>query len=78
MEWKRISLTVGSIFELELGSTAKGEDYSVLCLAECIYNVKMGEEEVIAALVFLDEVTLCLSPTRSSLTCRQSSVSSMR
>ena len=51
------------IFELELGSKAKKEGRSVLGLVECQEigkKLKMGEEDVIAALVFLDEVTLCL------------------
>ena len=51
------------VFELELGSKAKKEGRSVLGLAECIEiggNLSMGEEDVMAALVFLDGAALCL------------------
>ena len=51
------------IFELELSRKAKKEGRSVLGLAECIEvggNLSMGEEDVMAALVFLDGAALCL------------------
>ena len=51
------------IFELELGRKAKKEGRSVLGLAECIEvggKLSMGEEDVMAALVFLDGAALCL------------------
>ena len=51
------------VFELELDSKAKKEGQSVLGLAECIQiggNLSMGEEDVMAALVFLDGAALCL------------------
>ena len=51
------------IFELEVSGKAKKEGRSVLGLAECIEvgrNLSMGEEEVMAALVFLDGAALCL------------------
>ena len=51
------------IFELEVSGKAKKEGRSVLGLAECIEvgrNLSMGEEDVMAALVFLDDVALCL------------------
>ena len=51
------------IFELELSGKAKKEGRSVLGLAECIEigkNLSMGEEDVMAALVFLDGAALCL------------------
>ena len=51
------------IFELEVSGKAKKEGRSVLGLAECIEvgrNLSMGEEDVIAALVFLDGAALCL------------------
>ena len=51
------------VFELELSSKAKKKGRSVLSLAECIEvgdNLSMGEEDVIAALVFLDDAALCL------------------
>ena len=51
------------IFELEVSGKAKEEGRSVLGLAECIEvgrNLSMGEEDVIAALVFLDGAALCL------------------
>ena len=51
------------IFELELSRKAKKEGRSVLGLAECIEiggNLSMGEEDVMAALAFLDGAALCL------------------
>ena len=51
------------IFELEVGSTAKKEGRPVLGLVECLLvgkKVDMQGEDVIAAIVFLDEVTICL------------------
>ena len=51
------------VFELEVSGKAKKEGRSVLGLAECIEvggNLSMGEEDVIAALVFLDGAALCL------------------
>ena len=51
------------VFELELDSKAKKESRSVLGLAECIEigrNLSMAEEDVMAALVFLDGAALCL------------------
>ena len=51
------------IFELEVSGKAKKEGRSVLGLAECTEvgrNLSMGEEDVIAALVFLDGAALCL------------------
>ena len=51
------------IFELEVSGKAKKEGRSVLGLAECIEvgrNLRMGEEDVIAALLFLDGTALCL------------------
>ena len=51
------------IFELEVDSTAKKEGRGVLGLSECLIvgkKVKMGGEDVMAAIVFLDEVTLCI------------------
>ena len=51
------------IFELEVSGKAKKEGRSVLGLAECIVvggNLSMGEEDVMAALVFLDGAALCL------------------
>ena len=51
------------IFELEVSGKAKKEGRSVLGLAECIEvgkNLSMREEDVIAALVFLDGAALCL------------------
>ena len=51
------------VFELEVSGKAKKEDRSVLGLAECIEvggNLSMGEEDVMAALVFLDGAALCL------------------
>ena len=51
------------VFELELSGRTKKEGRSVLGLAECIKigrNLSMGEEDVKAALVFLDGAALCL------------------
>ena len=51
------------VFELEVSSKAKEESRSVLGRAECIEvggNLNMGEEDVMAALVFLDGAALCL------------------
>ena len=51
------------IFELEVSGKAKKEGRSVLGQAECIEvggNLSMGEEDVMAALVFLDGAALCL------------------
>ena len=51
------------VFELEVSGKAKKEGRSVLGLAECIEvgrNLSMGEEDVIAALLFLDGTALCL------------------
>ena len=51
------------IFELEVSGKAKKEGRSVLGLAECIEvgrNLSIVEEEVMAALVFLDGAALCL------------------
>ena len=51
------------VFELEVSGKAKKEGRSVLGLAECIEvgrNLSMGEEDVIAAVVFLDGAALCL------------------
>ena len=51
------------VFELELSGRAKKGCRSVLGLAECIRigrNLGMGEEDVTAALVFLDGAALCL------------------
>ena len=53
------------IFELEVSGKAKKEGRSVLGLAECIevgLNLSMGEEDVIAALVFLDGAALLVFP----------------
>ena len=51
------------VFELEVSGKAKKEGRSVLGLAECIEvggNLIMEEEDVMAALVFLDGAALCL------------------
>ena len=51
------------VFELELSGKAKKEGRSVLGRAECIevgQSLSMGEEDVMAALVFLDDAALCL------------------
>ena len=51
------------VFELEVSGKAKKEGRSVLGWAECIEvggNLSMGEEDVMAALVFLDGAALCL------------------
>ena len=51
------------VFELGVSGKAKKEGRSVLGLAECIEigeNLSMGEEDVMAALVFLDGAALCL------------------
>ena len=51
------------VFELEVSGKAKKEGRSVLGQAECIEvggNLSMGEEDVMAALVFLDGAALCL------------------
>ena len=51
------------VFELELGGMAKNEHRGVLGLAECMdigEKLDMEEEDVMAALVFLDGVALCL------------------
>ena len=51
------------VFELELTSMAKKKSRSVLSLAECIEigkNLCMEEEDIIAALVFLNGTALCL------------------
>lgn len=51
------------VFELEVSGKAKKEGRSVLGLAECIEvgeMLNMGEEDVMAALVFLDGAALCL------------------
>ena len=51
------------VFELEVSGKAKKEGRSVLGRAECIEvggNLNMGEEDVMAALVFLDGAALCL------------------
>ena len=51
------------VFELELSGRTKKEGRSVLGLAESIRigrNLSMGEEDVTAALVFLDGAALCL------------------
>ena len=51
------------VFELEVSGKAKKEGRSVLGRAECIEvggNLSMGEEDVMAALVFLDGAALCL------------------
>ena len=51
------------VFELEVDSKAKKEDRGVLSLVECFEigrKLGMGEEEVDAALRYLDEVALCL------------------
>ena len=51
------------VFEQELSGRAKKGGRSVLGLAECIRigrNLSMGEKDVTAALVFLDEAALCL------------------
>ena len=51
------------VFELEVDSKAKKEDRGVLSLVECFeIGIKLGmeEEEVDAALRYLDEVALCL------------------
>ena len=51
------------VFELEVSGKAKKEGRSVLGRAECIEvgrNLSMGEEDVIAALVFLGCTALCL------------------
>ena len=55
--------TLWYIFELKVASKAKKEGRTVLGLVECKEigkELNMGREEVIAALVFLDKVTLCL------------------
>ena len=52
------------VFELEVSGKAKKEGRSVLGRAECIEvggNLSMGEEDVMAALVFLDGAALCLN-----------------
>ena len=52
------------VFELEVSGKAKKEGRSVLGWAECIEvggNLSMGEEDVMAALVFLDGAALCRS-----------------
>ena len=51
------------VFELEVSGKVKKEGRSVLGRAECIEvgrNLSMGEEDVMAALVFLDGAALCL------------------
>ena len=51
------------VFELEVSGKAKKESRSVLGRAECIEvggNLSMGEEDVMAALVFFDGAALCL------------------
>ena len=51
------------VFELEVSGKAKKEGRNVLGRAECIEvgeNLSMGEEDVMAALVFLDGAALCL------------------
>ena len=51
------------VFELELSGKAKKEGRSVLGLAECIAvgeNLRMGKEDVMAALVFLDDTAICM------------------
>ena len=51
------------VFELEVSSMAKKKGRSILSLAECIEvgkSLSMGEEDVTAALVFLDDAALCL------------------
>ena len=51
------------VFELELSGKAKKEGRSVLGLAECIAvgeNLRMGKENVMAALVFLDDTAICM------------------
>ena len=51
------------VFELEVSGKAKKEGRTVLGRAECIEvggNLSMGEEDVMAALVFLDGAALCL------------------
>ena len=51
------------VFELEVNGKAKKEGRSVLGRAECIEvggNLSMGEEDVMAALVFFDGAALCL------------------
>ena len=51
------------VFELELSGKAKNEGRSVLGRAECIEvggNLSMEEEDVMAALVFLNGAALCL------------------
>ena len=51
------------LFELEVSGKAKKEGRSVLGMAECIEvgeKLSMEEEDVIAALVFLDGAALCL------------------
>ena len=52
------------VFELELGAKAAKEKRSVLGIAECIAigeNLQMKREEVLAALMFLDEAAICMS-----------------
>ena len=51
------------VFELEVNGKAKKEGRTVLGRAECIEvggNLSMGEEDVMAALVFFDGAALCL------------------
>ena len=51
------------VFELELSGKAKKEGRSVLGLAECIVigeNLRMRKEDVMAALVFLDDTAICM------------------
>ena len=51
------------IFELELSAKAAKEKRSVLGIAECIAigeNLEMKREEVLAALMFLDEGAICM------------------
>ena len=51
------------VFELELSGLAKKEERSVLGLAECIAigeSLRMKREDVIAALMFLDEAAICM------------------
>ena len=51
------------VFELEVSGKAKKEGRSVLGLAECVEvggTLGMGEDDVIAALVFLNGAALCL------------------
>ena len=51
------------VFELELSGLAKKKERSVLGIAECIalgVNLQMKREEVLAALMFLDEAAICM------------------